>query len=99
MVQKTSPGDHSWKTFTVFFSILNNSRGNYGQAFSGSFASRLCHHYNHCPRARPAHVAKSGPRARLQVLQNSGGQMPMLRFKNPARWPPTKKKIMKSTAT
>ena len=33
------------------------------------------------PCARPAHVAESGPLARLQVLQNSGSQMFILRVK------------------
>ena len=33
------------------------------------------------PCARPAHVAESGPRAGLQVLQNSGSRMFMLRVK------------------
>ena len=33
------------------------------------------------PCARPAHVAESWPRAGLQVLQNSGSQMFMLRVK------------------
>ena len=34
-----------------------------------SKALRLYNSYNHCPCARPAHVAESGTRARLQFLQ------------------------------
>ena len=55
------------------------------------------------PCARPADVAESWPRARLQVLPNSGSQMFMLRVKTLSvrdrHWRnPRRRKIIKSTA-
>ena len=52
-----------------------------GHAFSGQIALRLYNHCNHYLCPRPAHVAYSGPLARLQVLQNSGCWMLMTRVK------------------
>ena len=56
-------------------------RINNGQASPGHIALRLYNRYTHCPWARPAHVAESGRWTRLQVLQNSGSQMWMVRVK------------------
>ena len=73
-----SPGEQDWKTLSLghwLFSFFDNSRKNNGQAFGGTFAPKLCPHYNHCPCARPAHAAESGPLALLQVLPNNRSQM------------------------
>ena len=67
----------------LFFIIFDNSRAKDGQALSCTFAPRLYNSSGHCPCTRPAHVAESRPLARLQVqvLQNSGSRMFMLRVK------------------
>ena len=59
-----SPGEQGWKILSAghcFFSIFDNSRKTNGRAFSGQTALRLYTSYNHCPCARPAHEAESGP--------------------------------------
>ena len=53
------------------FSIFDNSIENYGRDISGEIALRPNNCYNHCPCARPAHLAKSWPGALLKLLQNS----------------------------
>ena len=52
------------------FSLFDNSRNN-GQAFWGDVARRLYYCYNLCSCARPAHVAESGPRAQIPMLQKA----------------------------
>ena len=42
---------------------------------------RGSHCYNHCPLARPEYMAESKLLALLQVLQNSGSRMIMLKIK------------------
>ena len=63
-------------------SDFHNSSKNNGRAFSGTYAQRLynsCNHV-HVPGLQAADVAESGPKALLQVLQNSRSCMFMLRF-------------------
>ena len=75
--------DHEPLQSGLFFSVFSTSQG---KAKASREAPRLNTHHNqciiinHCTFARPAHVARSWPLARLQVLQNSGSQMFMLRF-------------------
>ena len=66
--------------FSVFSTIQGKTMA-IGHAFSGQIALRLYNHCNHYLCPRPAHVAYSGPLARLQVLQNSGCWMLMTRVK------------------
>ena len=66
----------------IFFSIFDHSRRKNGKDFSCTFATRQYNRNNHCPCARPAHVAESRPRAWLQVFQTSGSWMFMLRVQN-----------------
>ena len=77
-----SLGGEGWESFSVGHcssSFFDNSTKNNCQALSGTFAPSLYRSFNHCPSARPARVAESSPRARLQVLQNSGSRMFLLK--------------------
>ena len=70
--------DEGWIPLIVdhcFFSIFYNSREINGQAVLGTFDPRLYNSYNHCPGARPAHVAESRPLARFQLIQTSGSRI------------------------
>ena len=69
----------AWATFFQYFQQFKETQC---LAFSGTFAPRLNQSSSQCPGARPAHVANSWPWAQLQVLQNSGSQMFMFRFKS-----------------
>ena len=75
-----------WATvFSVFTTIQGKTMV---KPFSGQNAQRLYNSCNHCPWARPAQVAWSGcsKTVGLQVLQNSGSQMFMLRVKTMSVW-------------
>ena len=77
--------------FSVFSTIQLIIQGK--KTFSGTFALMLFCSYNQCPSARPTHVPQSWPRARLQVLPNSGSWMFMLKVKPVSvRLPQFKKK-------
>ena len=65
---------HSGPLFSIIF---DNSRKNNGQAPFVTFCFEALQWLWSRPCARPAHVAESGPRARLHVLQNSGSQVLM----------------------
>ena len=75
----SSLGGEVWKPFSVgyrFFSIFDK-----GKTMAKPFQALCYNSHNHCPCARPAHMAESWPQARLKVLQNSGSWMLILRLR------------------
>ena len=69
--------DRNPSSWATLFCIFDHSREK-GQAISGKVALRINHH---CTSTWPALLAESWPLILLQVLQNSGAQMMMLRVK------------------
>ena len=81
------------------FKYFRQSKENHGPSTFRDFALRLYNCYNHAHWPGQHMWPSPGPWARLQVLQNSGGRMFMLRVKPvSARLTLTKSKKEKITA-
>ena len=78
-----SLGGEGWDTLTMgpCFLVFSTIQGKTRAKHLLSLCSEAVQSLQSSPYTRPAHVAESGPRVRLQVLQNSGSRMFMLRIK------------------
>ena len=68
----------------LYFKYFRQFKGKQWPSLSVAFALRLYNSYDHCVIiiiTPMRHLVESGPLTRLQVLQNSGSRMFMLRVK------------------